>query len=184
MRKILVLTSALLFILTSFSACAEKPRSRAETTAQIQKTATAKSTDIIIEASYANMAWGYHYSGVLICADGSIYTFNTNKPVTTPYDYPNTLKGKGEVLLKIAHPEEKKVSDKDLKKMLEYISQIDKTKQSKRTNTANDAGANVISVYDYSTDSKILLKETGDWTSKNKSPCAKKLIKLVEKYAR
>jgi hypothetical protein len=137
-------------------------------------------SDVLAEDSYANYAWGYQYKGVVICADGSIYTFDKNSDDIAVNV--NSAQEMNEYILNNAELSDIRVSDDDLQKILEYISQVDPDKHSEEKNTANDAGSYNIQIYDYAADSKVSLKETGDWESKNTSPNADKLVKLITKY--
>jgi predicted small lipoprotein YifL len=137
-------------------------------------------SDVLAEDSYTNYAWGHQYNGAMICADGSIYLFDkSNDDIAVNV---NSAQEMNEYSLNNAELSDIRVSDDDLQEILEYISQIDPDKHSEEKNTANDAGSHNIQVYDYTADSKISLKETGDWESKNTSPNADKLVKLITKY--
>ena len=74
-----------------------------------------------------------------------------------------------------------RVNDKDLKTMKEYAKTIDNN-YTEAAFGGNDMGANVIYIWDYDKNEKILLKETGDWNKENTSENAKKLNELIEKY--
>jgi len=148
-------------------------------------------SDIIAEDSYLNYAWGYQYNGAVICADGSVYVFDRS------YGYynddwnadwgddggnVNDFQKMNEFIQNNAMLASVRVSDSDLKKMSEYIPQINPDKRGKEEYTAIDAGLHEILIYDYAANSKISLEKTGDISSKNTSPCTDKLVKLITKY--
>lgn len=147
-----------------------------KTDAKVERT-----SDILIEDSYQNFAWGFQYNGVAICADGSIYSFDMESKVY-PQRPPENLKEYSEYILKNARLENARVSDKDLGKMLNYIPQIDPKRQTEPKSGGNDMGLHSIVIYDYVNDSKISLKTKGDWSSKNTSLHAIGLVRLTEKY--
>lgn len=78
--------------------------------------------NILIEDSYINWAWGFQYSGQVICEDGSIYSFDMSGDYGTKV--PEDLKGLNKFILKNAKLENARVSDSDLEKMKEYISTV------------------------------------------------------------
>ena len=133
---------------------------------------------ILAEDSHENYAWGYQYNGIVICADGSVYYFDRSKDS----EIDDNLQSMNDYILTGARLLDICVANDDLEKMLSYISQIDPKKRGERKHTAYDAGASIVYIYDYANGAKVMLKETGDFSSKNTSPSANSLVKLITKY--
>ena len=135
---------------------------------------------IFLESSSINYAWGFQYNGKVICDSGNIYSFS--KSDKAAYASASTdLETLNNYILSGDTKFVGRVNDKDLKTMKEYAKTIDNN-YTEATSGGNDMGANVISIWDYDKNEKILLKETGDWNKENTSENAKKLNELIEKY--
>ncbi|MDR1100874.1 MAG: hypothetical protein LBL34_00710 [Clostridiales bacterium] len=148
------------------------------------KTATTRS-DILFEDSYIYHEWeiaGFEYTGNVILVDGSIYSFSFSEKDEYSTTLSEDLKEMNKYILKNAKLETTRVSNDDLAKMIEYAAQIDADKYIEGTIVGADMGSSVIQIYDYETNSKILLKESGDFSSENTSPHAEDLVQLIEKY--
>jgi hypothetical protein len=137
-------------------------------------------SDILIEDAYINYAWGFVYFGQIICADGSIYSFDASAKGESDH----TFTEGNEFIWEYAVLEEERVSEEDLQKIIEYSSGIDPNKQSKRESTAFDAGSDRILLYDYENEKEIVLIEAGDYESRNTSKNADKLVEIIEKYTK
>jgi gamma-glutamylcyclotransferase (GGCT)/AIG2-like uncharacterized protein YtfP len=198
-KRFLAITIALLSICL-LAACQESPppQTQAPNTAPSPQTqnepstseteneagntidAPLNSSDILIENSYINFAWGFVYYGQVICVDGSIYSFDASAKGESDHTFTEL----SEFILEYAVLEEERVSEEDLQKIREYSSGIDPNQQSKPESTAFDAGSNRILLYDYENKKEITLIESGDYESRNTSKDADKLIKIVEKYTK
>ena len=99
------------------------------------------------------------------------------------YDYNkdilSDLKELNKLIMENAKLEEKKVSDSDLKKMIEYMATIDEENSSARKHNAYYAGAIKIQIYDYDNNKKITLLESGDFSMVNTSENASDLTALI-----
>ena len=136
--------------------------------------------NVILESSYINYAWSFQYNGKVICDSGNIYSFS--KSDRTAYVGASTdLETLNNYILSGDAKFVGRVNDKDLKTMKEYAKTIDNN-YTEAAFGGNDMGANVIYIWDYDKNEKILLKETGDWNKENTSENAKKLNELIEKY--
>lgn len=135
---------------------------------------------VFIENSYINYAWGFQYNGKVICDSGNIYSFSKSDRVAYASTSAN-LETLNNYILSGDTKFVGRVSDKDLKTMKEYTKTIDNN-YTEAASGGNDMGANVIYIWDYDKNEKILLKETGDWNKENTSENAKKLNELIEKY--
>ena len=74
-----------------------------------------------------------------------------------------------------------KVTKSELKKIKEYMKNVNNTNYTETISGGNDMGSNIISVWNYDENEKIILKETGDWNKENTDENAKKIIDLVVK---
>lgn len=135
---------------------------------------------IILESSYINYAWGFQYNGKVICNSGNIYS--SSKSDRAAYASASAdLETLNNYILSGDTKFVGRVNDKDLQAMKEYTKTI-ANNYTEAASGGNDMGANVISIWDYDKNEKILLKETGDWNKENTSENAKKLNELIEKY--
>lgn len=132
---------------------------------------------VLIEKSYQNYAWGYQYSGTVICEDGSIYSFKFEKPSDTKYD--KKTKASKDIL---EHITESKgtVNKDDLKQLKEQLSTI--TNDVTEKHAAYDAGQTSIKYYHYDTNEIITLKSSGDYERQNNSQNLDNVLKILKKY--
>lgn len=140
---------------------------------------TAGEKRILVEKSYSNYAWGYQYYGSAICSDGTIYTWDLSNGdyQMTSYD---SLEDESFELIKSASPKITKVSKKDMERLKEAINNLNGYMS--RKNVAMDAGSNTITVWNYTIDNTIVIKESGDYVGENESPEAQEIIRIVNKY--
>lgn len=136
--------------------------------------------NIIIENSYINYAWGFQYNGTVICDNGDIYRFDKND--REAYENVNSnLDDLRDYILDDSAKLIGKVTKSELKKIKEYMKNVNNTNYTETISGGNDMGSNIISVWNYDENEKIILKETGDWNKENTDENAKKIIDLVVK---
>ena len=116
--------------------------------------------DILIMYSYSG-GWAYTQYGEFILNDGKRYAFTCEKD-------PNNCRIK----------EKKSISNKDIKKIKSYESELSDNTESKRNGA--DMGQTTIMYYNDGT--MYTLAGKGDSTIKNNSTGAKKILRILFKY--
>lgn len=137
---------------------------------------------IIAENSYMNLAWGFSYSGTIICNDGSVYKFSITDNNNEYIDAYKDLKKLNKCILNNTTKYVCKISKNEINKIKEYSKNIQNENYTEESSGGADMGQNSIKIWNYETNERITLKTSGDWNGKNSSLNANELIYLIEKY--
>jgi len=132
---------------------------------------------VIVEKSYINYAWGFQYKGEAILNDGTIVKCNKYDLNSLSDD----IKEQSNWIINNSDIKIEKVSNKDLKKLNQYISEI-KDEFEYEGSQGADMGANCVKIYNYEEKTILKLSEQGDNVGKNNSEEAKRCLDLIEKY--
>lgn len=140
---------------------------------------TNKDINFLIVSSYSNYAWEAHFKGTAIADNGNIYTWDEYGKVNKKGYKIATAEGLQKYILKESKLKNKKVSNNDLNKLKEYITNLEDKITFKYPGA--DQGTSTISVI-IDGNEEITLKSTGDVIGKNKTKEAQKIIKIIDKY--
>ena len=133
---------------------------------------------ILIRYSYYNMAWGFSYSGLVVCRDGSIYEFkfdNKDQLETT-----DDIELKAKNILDNTTEKVGKMDKDDLKRLKELLSTVEDNTTS--NHVAYDFGQSSIIYYNYKTNETITIKSSGDYNTYNTSDNIDEILDILEKY--
>lgn len=137
---------------------------------------------IIAEDSHINWAWGFSYSGTIICDDGSVYKFSmtdNEKEYSESYE---DLKKLNKSILNNTTEYVCKISKDEINKIKEYSKNIKNENYTENYAGGTDMGQSSIIIWNYESNKRITLITSGDWEGKNSSSNVNELINLVQKY--
>lgn len=135
-----------------------------------------ESDEVIIESSYSNYAWGFQYSGILICKDGTMYKFNISDESINDLN----LEDKYKFILENSEKKYKKVKNNDIYDIIEYSKNIDYSNYSEYDSDMLDSG--VDSIYVISEGKRNEIYSFGDLNMSSNDENAKKILEIIDKY--
>lgn len=138
-----------------------------------------KEKKVILENYYLNTYDGFKYSGVALCNDGTIYTWDSVDEIS--FSKATTMDEKSSWIIDNGLLSNKKISRSKMKKINDYISNLDDESTTSILKSSTD-GTITIRVWDYDDSKYYILKESGGFETLNDSKYSKKIIKFVEKY--
>lgn len=138
-----------------------------------------KEKKVILEKSFFNSYNGFEYSGIVLCNDGTIYTWKSNDEIS--FSKNTSMKEKGSWIVENGELLNKKISKSKMKKIEKYISLLEDENNNSVLKSAEE-GTLTIRVWDYDDSKFYILKETGGFETYNSNKYSKKLIEFVEKY--
>lgn len=171
------------FFLLFFAAaavCAAAYSLYAKPNATENKSVSQTGTKIIAEKSYVTFAWGFQYTGEVICSDGNIYGFDHSYAAPDCPETLTSLENASEYVLSDAQISGKRVSNADMARINELIASLEDKNESRHN--GYDAGANSVIVYDYARGEKITLASEGGWIIENSTKNSKELQKIINRY--
>ena len=132
--------------------------------------------EVIIESSYSNYAWGFLYSGILICKDGTMYKFNISDKSINNLN----LEDKYKFILENSEKKYEKVKNNDIYDIIEYSKNIDYSNYSEYDSGMRDYG--VDSIYVISEGKRNEIYSFGDLNMSSNDENAKKILEIIDKY--
>ena len=140
------------------------------------KNKTNEPNEVLIESSYTNYAWGFRYSGILICKDGAMYEFNISDESINKL----SLENKYKFILENSKKKYKKLKNSDINDIIEYSKNINYSNYSITNTFMNDSGAT--SVYVISGGKTNQIRSIGDVNMFSNDENAKKILEIIDKY--
>ncbi len=132
--------------------------------------------EVIIESSYTNYAWGFQYSGILICKDGTMYKFDISDKSINDLN----LEDKYKIILENSEKKYKKLKYSDINDIIEYSKNIDYSNHSEYATNRYDSGNE--SVYVISEGKTNEIRSIGDLNMCSNDENAKKILEIIDKY--
>ena len=133
---------------------------------------------VLVTNSHINYAWAFTYSGTAIFNDGTIYDWNYNKESFYPDKM--SFEEQSNWILKEGKIRKTVVKEKDIKRLTKLIEEVNDS--IKLEYSGADMGKNSLDVWNYSTNKKITIKQTGDSSGTNKTSKAKSIRRITSKY--
>jgi hypothetical protein len=170
----------------SLNALAASGAEAAKPSAPATPTTTPSEQTWICGREHENYAWGYRRAGMVLDASGNIWTYEISKPRGwNPPDMKRLTEADLHMRYKTATAVAgKKVPSPEIAKQLPLIAAAARAKRTKPSQSGADSGSTLVYCYTYDARarvySQVMLDETGDWKSTNRSQAAKSLTAWLD----